>query len=74
MAEHCSPNDVHGMLAEYLHNRPEVGVWKAVATRILEPRNPFEPESIRRPQRWFVLFVLILLTWVGAFIYFNFWH
>jgi hypothetical protein len=73
MAERISPNEIHGMLVKCLHNRPDLGVGKAMTTRILEPRNPFEPESIRRPQRWFVLFLLVSLALTGTFICFNFW-
>ena len=65
------------MLEKCLHNRPDLGLPKAITIRILEPRNPFEPESIRRPQRWFVLFLLVSFAFVGAFTYFTFftfWH
>ena len=43
------------MLQHYLHGRTDLGFSKAIAAHILEPRSPFETESFRRPQRWFVL-------------------
>lgn len=61
-------------LARYLHARPDLGIRKAIAARVLEPRNPFEPESLPRPQRWFVLLLLVACVSTLAFVYFNFWH
>ena len=73
MAE-VTPKDVHGMLRQYLRSRSDLGLWKAVAAQVLEPKNPFEPESIRKPQQWFVLFSIVSLAAIGAFLYFNFWN
>ena len=62
------------MLREYLRNRSDLGFWKAITTRVMEPRNPFAPESIRKPHRWFVLFSIAAFAAIGAFVYFNFWN
>ncbi len=62
------------MLQHYLHDRPDLGFSKAVAARILEPRSAFEAESFRRPQRSFVLFLLVASASAAAFAYFNLWH
>jgi hypothetical protein len=62
------------MLREYLGNRPDLGLWKAVASGVMEPSNPFETKSVRRPRRWFVLFVIVSLTSTWTFVYFNFWN
>jgi hypothetical protein len=40
----------------------------------MEPRNPFAPESIRKPLRWFVLFSIAAFAAIGAFVYFNLWN
>jgi len=61
-------------LARYLHERPDLGIRTAIATRVLEPRNPFEPQSLPRLQRWFVLLLLVASVSALAFAYFNFWH
>jgi hypothetical protein len=65
--------DVHRMLEEYLHNRSDLGVWNAVANRIMVPSNPFESKSMGRPQPWFVLFAGSFMAAAIAFLYFNFW-
>ena len=61
-------------LARYLHERPDLGIRKAIAARVLEPRNPFESESLPRLQRWFVLLLLLAAVSALAVAYFNFWH
>ena len=74
MAEKLTVNQVHVMLGQYLRNRSDMGVWNAVAMRIMGPRNPFEPESVRKPQPWFVLFLALSFSALGAFVYFNLWN
>lgn len=61
-------------LGRYLHERPDLGIRKAIAALVLEPRNPFESESRPSPQRWFVLLLLVTSVSVLAFAYFNFWR
>ena len=61
-------------LARYLHERPDLGISKAIAARVLEPRNPFESESLPRLKRWSVLLLLVASASTLAFAYFNFWH
>ena len=74
MAEHVSAKEIHTVLEQYLHDRSDLGISKAITARILEPRNPFEPELHQRPQRWFVVLLLVAFASTGAFTYFNFWH
>jgi hypothetical protein len=69
-----TPTDVHAMLRDYLRKRSDLGVRNAVAGCLLKPRNPFEPQSIRKPRRWFVLFLIASVTAISAFAYFNFWN
>jgi hypothetical protein len=74
MAEELNVEEVHAMLEQHLRNRSDLRIWNAVVTRVLSPRNPFEPESAREPQRWFVLFSTLSLAAIGAFVYFNLWN
>lgn len=62
------------MLRQNLRNRPDLGLRKAVAGRVLEPPNPFEPESVRKPRQWFVLLCIVSLAALGALVYFNLWN
>jgi len=70
------PKDVDRMLRQCLRRRSDLGLWDAVAAKILEPKNPFgQGERERRtPQRWFVLLVVSLFASIIAFVYFNFWN
>ena len=64
------------MLRQYLSRRSDLGLWNAVAEKILEPKNPFGQgqKERRRPQRWFVLLLVSSFAAVIAFVYFNFWN
>jgi hypothetical protein len=62
------------MLCHNLRNRPDLGLRRAVADGVLEPANPFEPQAVRPPRRWFVLFCLLAALTVGCFVYFNLWQ
>ena len=62
---------MHSVLIQYLSNRPDVGVGKAVRDAVLEPANPFDPKAARLPRRWFVLFALLAGTLLSCFAYFN---
>jgi hypothetical protein len=74
MQERVLAEEIHAMLQHYLRGRTDLGFSKAVAAHILEPRTPFETESFRRPQRWFVLLLLVVSASATAFAYFNLWH
>jgi len=62
------------MLRQCLRRRSDLGLWNAVAEKILEPKNPFGHEERRIPQRWSVLLLVSLFAAVIAFVYFNFWN
>ena len=62
---------MHSVLIQYLSNRPDVGVGKAVRDAVLEPANPFDPKAARLPRHWFVLFALLAGTLLSCFAYFN---
>jgi len=62
------------MLRQCLRRRSDLGLWNAVAEKILEPKNPFGDGGRRRPQRWFVLLLMSSFAAVVAFVYFNLWN
>jgi len=62
------------MLRRCLSRRSDLGVWNALAAKILEPKNPFVDGGRRTPQRWFVLLVVSLFASIIGFVYFNFWN
>ena len=62
------------MLQQCLRRRSDLGLWNAVAAKILDPQNPFGHGEGRTPERWFVLLLVSLFTAVIAFVYFNFWN
>jgi hypothetical protein len=62
---------VHAALRRYGRNCPDIGLGKALADAALDPANPFGQEVARRPQRWFVLFCLLVVVAFGFFIFFN---
>ena len=74
MAEQITPKEVYVMLRDYLRQRSDLGLRRTVADHLLQPRSPFDPNSVRRPQRWFVLFCIVSLAAVGAVVYINFWN
>jgi hypothetical protein len=69
--EWITPKEADRMLREHLRHRPDLGLWSALVARIFEPQNPFDTRSRRKPQRWFVLFVLSSMAAVAALGYFN---
>ena len=73
MPKACTQLEVRSLLKEFLRDRPELGLGKAVLAIALEPPNPFEPQAPRRPSKAFVLVVLCLLALLGVFAHFNLW-
>jgi hypothetical protein len=74
MTKQIRAREVYVLLRDDLRKRPDLGLRKTVARHLLEPPNPFDPNSGRRPQRWFVLSSIVSLAAVGAVVYFNFWN
>lgn len=72
--ERLSPKDVDRMLQHHLRGRPDLGFWKLVGAKMFEPRNPFDALARPRPQRWFVILLIISSAAVVAFVYFNLWN
>ncbi len=71
MPRQVTAQDVHAVLCQNLRNRSDIGLRKAVADGVLEPENPFEPQAVRPPRRWFVLLGLLAALAVGCLVYFN---
>ena len=70
-SDRAGSKSVARALSQYLSNRSDVGVGKAVRDGVLEPANPFEPKATRLPRRWFVLLGLLGGLLVCSFVYFN---
>jgi len=66
--------EVDRILRQYLGGRSDLGFWNALAPNILEPHSPFGPGTRKRPQRWFLLFLMSSIAALAAFGYFNFWN
>jgi hypothetical protein len=71
MGDPAGIKSVHSVLSQYLSNRPDVGVGKALRDAVLERANPFDPKAARLPRRWFVLFSLLSAMAFSLFFYFN---
>ena len=72
MAQQITVKEVYAMLRDDFRERPDFGLRRTTARYLLEPPNPFDPNSIRRPRRWFVLSCIVSLAAVVAVVYFNF--
>jgi hypothetical protein len=71
MSDRSTTKFVYGSLRQYLRDRSDLGIRKAVRDSVLEPLNPFDTKATRAPRRWFVLFMLLGGSLVGCFVYFN---
>jgi hypothetical protein len=54
-----------------MKRRSDVGVVNRALNVFLEPRNPFEPERTRKPKMETVIFGMLLIVVVAAFLFFN---
>jgi hypothetical protein len=71
MSDRSTTKSVYGSLRQYLRERSDLGIGKAVRDSVLEPLNPFDTKAARAPRRWFVLFMLLGGSLLGCFVYFN---
>ena len=62
---------VYNALNQYIGNRPDVGLNKAICDAMFEAANPFDAKATRPPRRWFVLSCLVSALVFGCFSYFN---
>lgn len=70
--EQVTPKEVDRMLRQHFRSRSDLGFWKAVEAKVLEPQNPFGTRTRRKPQLWFVVLLIASLSMIAAFVYFNF--
>jgi len=73
MTSERAAKEVHGILAKYFKCRRDLGFFKSIFDLVLEPQNPFEPETRRGPRKDFVLVAVLLGLPMSALVYFNFW-
>jgi hypothetical protein len=73
MPDKLTAKEAHAALVEYFKSRRDLGLWKAFLNLLLEPQNPFEPKTRRKPRQSFVLAVVVVGLPTAAFVYFNFW-
>ena len=62
---------MHERLLTMIRNRHDTGFRVAVADAVLEPRNPFEPETKRRPKVGFAVTAGLSVVVVLVFLYFS---
>ena len=71
MSDRSTTKSVYGSLRQYLGERSDLGIGKAVRDWVFEPLNPFDTKAARAPRRWFVVFILLGEALLGCFVYFN---
>jgi hypothetical protein len=71
MIKEITAREIHSLLRSNVRSRPDLGLRNAVADRVLEPANPFEPRASRSPKRWFILFCLLAFLAATCFLYFD---
>lgn len=54
-----------------MKRRSDLGVANRALNVFLEPRNPFEPERTRKPRMETVVFGMLFVVVVSAFLFFN---
>lgn len=62
---------MHERLLTMIRIRHDTGFRVAVAGAVLEPRNPFEPVSKRRPKAGFAVAVGLAVVVILVFLYFS---
>ena len=66
-----TPNEVLAAFETRMKQRSDVGVVNRALNVFLEPRNPFEPERTRKPKMETVVFGMLFVVAVSAFLLFN---
>jgi hypothetical protein len=62
----------HERLLTMIRGRRDTGFRVAVADAVLEPRNPFEPATKRRPKSGIAIAGGLALLLISVFLYFSF--
>jgi hypothetical protein len=55
-----------------IRHRGNTGFLRALADATLQPRNPFEPVTRRKPKIGLAVAIALLLTLAGIFVFFSF--
>ena len=72
MAQRTRAKETDASLKDYFRRRTDIGFGSAVLDLVLQPRNPFEPEKWRRPKRWFMGTLILVIGLAPWFSIFNF--
>ncbi len=70
-AEYQTAGQMHQRLLTMIRNRQDTGFRIAAANATLEPRNPFETETKRKPKIWIAIGAGLALTLVAVFLFFS---
>ncbi len=71
MSKTVTPVEAHGWVDENLRARADLGFRKALASVVLEPSSPFDPQARRKLRTEFLILVLLATTSIACFLYFN---
>ena len=66
--------EMYERLQVMIRQRNDTGFRLAVTDAVLEPRNPFEPASKRRPKSVVATTLILVLVLSLIFLYFSFHH
>jgi len=69
--EYQSVEQMRERLLTMIRHRHDTGFRVAVADAVLEPRNPFDPATRRRPKPAIAVAVGLALLLVAVFVYFS---
>ena len=72
MAPPVAPRDVHAWIKEFLRQRPDIGLRKAIVNMFFVTPNPFDPRARRIPKTGFLVGTILFAASLGCFCYFNF--
>ena len=72
MPTQISSDEVHTWIKEFLGQRSDIGLKKAIVNMLVEHPSPFDPRARRKPRVGFVIGALLSATAVVCFCYFNF--
>jgi hypothetical protein len=65
-------DQMHERLLAMIGSRRDTGFRVAAADALLEPRNPFEPQTRRRPKSGIAIAGGLALLLIAVFLYFSF--
>lgn len=66
-----SPKEMQKWIEQEIAEQPHIGFRKVLMNIVLETRNPFEPQTRRKPKAAFVLSAVLIVAAGICFCYFN---